>query len=118
MSKENLTCSPFSVPHLQQNKMEDRLDEAIHVLRNHAVGQTSGLPGSHEETMHSLLGAAAGVLGANFPAAVLSLANRHSMVRICRRYPYKLLVFYVCWKTESTVWVDAQQNEAKNKAHF
>lgn len=65
--------------HTLQNKMEDRLDEAIHVLRNHAVGQTSGLPGSHEETMHSLLGAAAGVLGANFPAAVLSLANRHAM---------------------------------------
>ncbi|XP_075060870.1 transcription factor E2-alpha isoform X4 [Mixophyes fleayi] len=57
------------------NKMEDRLDEAIHVLRSHAVGQT----GSHED-IHTLLGAAAGVLGANFPAAVLSLANRHSML--------------------------------------
>ncbi|XP_073401834.1 transcription factor E2-alpha isoform X3 [Dendrobates tinctorius] len=56
------------------NKMEDRLDEAIHVLRSHAVGQT----GVHED-MHSLLGTAAGVLGANFPAAILSLANRHSM---------------------------------------
>ncbi|KAM3938847.1 transcription factor E2-alpha isoform 3-T4 [Leptodactylus fuscus] len=61
------------------NKMEDRLDEAIHVLRSHAVGQTSTLPGNHED-MHTLLGTAAGVLGANFPAAVLSLANRHSMV--------------------------------------
>ncbi|XP_063771869.1 transcription factor E2-alpha isoform X2 [Pseudophryne corroboree] len=61
--------------HTLQNKMEDRLDEAIHVLRSHAVGQT----GSHED-IHTLLGAAAGVLGANFPAAVLSLANRHSMV--------------------------------------
>ncbi|XP_075719809.1 transcription factor E2-alpha isoform X6 [Rhinoderma darwinii] len=57
------------------NKMEDRLDEAIHVLRSHAVGQT----GNHED-LHTLLGTAAGVLGANFPAAVLSLANRHSMV--------------------------------------
>ncbi|XP_044162320.1 transcription factor E2-alpha isoform X3 [Bufo gargarizans] len=61
------------------NKMEDRLDEAIHVLRSHAVGQTGTLPGNHED-MHSLLETAAGVLGANFPAAVLSLANRHSMV--------------------------------------
>ncbi|XP_077128309.1 transcription factor E2-alpha isoform X5 [Ranitomeya variabilis] len=60
--------------HTLQNKMEDRLDEAIHVLRSHAVGQT----GVHED-MHSLLGTAAGVLGANFPAAILSLANRHSM---------------------------------------
>ncbi|KAG8594127.1 hypothetical protein GDO81_001091 [Engystomops pustulosus] len=65
--------------HTLQNKMEDRLDEAIHVLRSHAVGQTGVLSGNHED-MHSLLGAAAGVLGANFPAAVLSLANRHSMV--------------------------------------
>ncbi|XP_069818647.1 transcription factor E2-alpha isoform X3 [Dendropsophus ebraccatus] len=65
--------------HTLQNKMEDRLDEAIHVLRSHAVGQTSALTGSHED-MHSLLGVAAGVLGANFPSAVLSLANRHTMV--------------------------------------
>ncbi|XP_044162360.1 transcription factor E2-alpha isoform X7 [Bufo gargarizans] len=65
--------------HTLQNKMEDRLDEAIHVLRSHAVGQTGTLPGNHED-MHSLLETAAGVLGANFPAAVLSLANRHSMV--------------------------------------
>ncbi|KAG8454548.1 hypothetical protein GDO86_000969 [Hymenochirus boettgeri] len=60
------------------SKMEDRLDEAIHVLRSHAVGQTGALPGGHED-MHTLLGAAS-VLGAGFPAAVLSLANRHSMV--------------------------------------
>ncbi|XP_018419237.1 PREDICTED: LOW QUALITY PROTEIN: transcription factor E2-alpha [Nanorana parkeri] len=60
------------------NKMEDRLDEAIHVLRSHAVGQTGSLPGGHED-MHALLAAGAGVLGANFSSAVLSLANRHSM---------------------------------------
>ncbi|XP_056428480.1 transcription factor E2-alpha isoform X3 [Hyla sarda] len=65
--------------HTLQNKMEDRLDEAIHVLRSHAVGQTSALTGNHED-LHALLGTAAGVLGANFPAAVLSLANRHTMV--------------------------------------
>ncbi|KAM5193017.1 transcription factor E2-alpha isoform 2-T2 [Mantella aurantiaca] len=60
------------------NKMEDRLDEAIHVLRSHAVGQTGSLPGGHED-MHALLGAGAGVLGANFASAVLSIANRHAM---------------------------------------
>ncbi|XP_069072325.1 transcription factor E2-alpha isoform X4 [Pleurodeles waltl] len=62
--------------HTLQNKMEDRLDEAIHVLRNHAVGQTS-MPSD----MQSLLGAAAGVvsgLAQGFPAAVLSLASRHA----------------------------------------
>ncbi|KAG9480721.1 hypothetical protein GDO78_012273 [Eleutherodactylus coqui] len=64
--------------HTLQNKMEDRLDEAIHVLRSHAVGQTGALSGNHED-LHALLGTAAGVLGANFPAAVLSLANRHAM---------------------------------------
>ncbi|XP_031753775.1 transcription factor E2-alpha isoform X2 [Xenopus tropicalis] len=61
------------------NKMEDRLDEAIHVLRSHAVGQTGSLPGGHED-IHSLLSATASVLGSGFPAAVLSLANRHSML--------------------------------------
>ncbi|XP_063045593.1 transcription factor 12-like [Engraulis encrasicolus] len=45
----------------------DRLDDAIHVLRNHAVG-TTGLPGD----LHSLLNQANGpisALAANFPAA-------------------------------------------------
>ncbi|NP_001080409.1 transcription factor 3 S homeolog isoform X1 [Xenopus laevis] len=65
--------------HTLQNKMEDRLDEAIHVLRSHAVGQTGSLPGGHED-MHSLLSATASVLGSGFSAAVLSLANRHSMI--------------------------------------
>ncbi|XP_063311971.1 transcription factor E2-alpha isoform X2 [Pelobates fuscus] len=65
--------------HTLQSKMEDRLDEAIHVLSRHAVGQAGSLSGGHED-MHTLLGAAANVLGSGFPAAVLSLANRHSMV--------------------------------------
>ncbi|XP_028908427.1 transcription factor E2-alpha isoform X3 [Ornithorhynchus anatinus] len=58
------------------NKMEDHLDEAIHVLRNHAVGQTSDI--------HSLLGATPGHsgavsgLGQGFPASVMPLGNRHS----------------------------------------
>ncbi|NWS76672.1 TFE2 factor, partial [Crotophaga sulcirostris] len=68
--------------HTLQNKMEDRLDEAIHVLRNHAVGQTAAMPSSHGD-MHGLLGsapahsAAVGSLGQAFPAPVMSLGNRH-----------------------------------------
>ncbi|KAI4888680.1 hypothetical protein NFI96_016823 [Prochilodus magdalenae] len=64
--------------HALQNKMEDRLEEAIHVLRSHAVG------GAHSE-VHSLLGAvsssvhngALGGLSQSFPTAGLSLGNRH-----------------------------------------
>ncbi|NXX79141.1 TFE2 factor, partial [Urocolius indicus] len=67
---------------VSQNKMEDRLDEAIHVLRNHAVGQTATMPSNHGD-MHGLLGsapahsAAVGSLGQAFPASVMSLGNRH-----------------------------------------
>ncbi|XP_069006321.1 transcription factor 3b isoform X6 [Embiotoca jacksoni] len=67
-------------PHTLQSKMEDRLEEAIHVLRNHAVGQGPGLEGAHSD-MHSLLSAVHnGVLGAlspAFPNASLALSNRH-----------------------------------------
>ncbi|XP_065714083.1 transcription factor E2-alpha isoform X9 [Patagioenas fasciata] len=68
--------------HTLQNKMEDRLDEAIHVLRNHAVGQTAAMPSNHGD-MHGLLGSApahsatVGSLSQAFPAAVMSLGNRH-----------------------------------------
>ncbi|XP_014115558.1 PREDICTED: transcription factor E2-alpha isoform X2 [Pseudopodoces humilis] len=68
--------------HTLQNKMEDRLDEAIHVLRNHAVGQTSAMPSNHGD-MHGLLGSApahsatVGSLGQAFPASVMALGNRH-----------------------------------------
>ncbi|NXH08944.1 TFE2 factor, partial [Loxia leucoptera] len=68
--------------HTLQNKMEDRLDEAIHVLRNHAVGQTSAMPSNHGD-MHGLLGsapahtAAVSSLGQAFPASVMALGNRH-----------------------------------------
>ncbi|XP_009871489.1 PREDICTED: transcription factor E2-alpha-like, partial [Apaloderma vittatum] len=64
--------------HTLQNKMEDRLDEAIHVLRNHAVGQTAAMPSNHGD-MHGLLGSApahstaVGSLGQAFPASVMSL---------------------------------------------
>ncbi|KAM8986703.1 transcription factor E2-alpha isoform 9-T16 [Ara ararauna] len=68
--------------HTLQNKMEDRLDEAIHVLRNHAVGQTATMPSNHGD-MHGLLGSApahsatVGSLGQAFPASVMSLGSRH-----------------------------------------
>uniref|UniRef100_A0A8D0F087 Transcription factor E2-alpha n=1 Tax=Strix occidentalis caurina TaxID=311401 RepID=A0A8D0F087_STROC len=68
--------------HTLQNKMEDRLDEAIHVLRNHAVGQTAAMPSNHGD-MHGLLGSApahsatVGSLGQAFPPSVMSLGNRH-----------------------------------------
>ncbi|NWZ93159.1 TFE2 factor, partial [Nesospiza acunhae] len=68
--------------HTLQNKMEDRLDEAIHVLRNHAVGQTSAMASNHGD-MHGLLGsapahsAAVGSLSQAFPASVMALGSRH-----------------------------------------
>ncbi|KYO35987.1 transcription factor E2-alpha isoform X1 [Alligator mississippiensis] len=69
--------------HTLQNKMEDRLDEAIHVLRNHAVGQTAAMTANHGE-MHGLLGSApghsatVGGLGQAFPPSVMPMGNRHS----------------------------------------
>uniref|UniRef100_A0A8D0A4B6 Transcription factor 12 n=1 Tax=Sander lucioperca TaxID=283035 RepID=A0A8D0A4B6_SANLU len=57
-----------------ESRMEDRLDrldDAILVLRNHAVGSTASLPSD----IHSLLGQAQNgpiaALGANFPASAL-----------------------------------------------
>ncbi|XP_074491846.1 transcription factor 3b isoform X12 [Sebastes fasciatus] len=63
-------------PHTLQSKMEDRLEEAIHVLRSHAVGQ--GLEGAPD--MHSLLSSLQNGLGGlspAFPNASLALSNRH-----------------------------------------
>uniref|UniRef100_A0A7N5ZTU9 Transcription factor E2-alpha n=1 Tax=Anabas testudineus TaxID=64144 RepID=A0A7N5ZTU9_ANATE len=61
-------------------KMEDRLEEAIHVLRSHAVGQGPGLEGAHAD-MHSLLSSVhnggLGGLSPAFPNASLPLSNRH-----------------------------------------
>lgn len=60
--------------------MEDRLEEAIHVLRSHAVGQGPGLEGAHAD-MHSLLSSVhnggLGGLSPAFPNASLPLSNRH-----------------------------------------
>lgn len=68
-----------SLPSFKQNKMEDHLDEAIHVLRSHAVGQTN-----HRD-IHDLLASASahstsvGSLSQSFsPASVLPIASRHT----------------------------------------
>ncbi|XP_068175024.1 transcription factor 3b isoform X2 [Antennarius striatus] len=67
-------------PHALQSKMEDRLEEAIHVLRSHAVGQGPGMEGAHSD-MHSLLSSVhnggLGGLSPAFPNASLALSNRH-----------------------------------------
>ncbi|XP_013860073.1 transcription factor 3b isoform X4 [Austrofundulus limnaeus] len=67
-------------PHTLQNKMDDRLEEAIHVLRSHAVGQGPALEGAHSD-MHSLLSSVhnggLGGLSPAFPNASLALSNRH-----------------------------------------
>ncbi|XP_059215114.1 transcription factor 12 [Centropristis striata] len=65
-----------------ESRMEDRLDrldDAILVLRNHAVGSTASLPGD----IHSLLGQAQNgpiaALGANFPASALAPSRTAAM---------------------------------------
>ncbi|XP_067824377.1 transcription factor 4-like isoform X2 [Heptranchias perlo] len=72
--------------HNLQNKMEDRLDrldDAIHVLRNHAVGPATAMPGNHGD-LHVLIGPShngpVGGIGPGFTPPVLLSANRHSMV--------------------------------------
>ncbi|XP_032809820.1 transcription factor 12-like isoform X7 [Petromyzon marinus] len=67
-----------------ESRMEDRLDrldDAIHILRNHAVGPSTSMPGGHGGDMHSLLGpshnGAIGGLAANYGTGALS-ASRHS----------------------------------------
>uniref|UniRef100_A0A8V0YCN1 Transcription factor 4 n=1 Tax=Gallus gallus TaxID=9031 RepID=A0A8V0YCN1_CHICK len=60
----------------------ERLDDAIHVLRNHAVGAGTAIGGGHGD-MHGLIGAAhngamAG-LGSGYGTGLLS-ANRHSLM--------------------------------------
>ncbi|XP_006626643.2 transcription factor 4 isoform X3 [Lepisosteus oculatus] len=71
--------------HSLQSRIEDRLerlDDAIHVLRSHAVGPSTGMPSGHNE-MHSLIGpshnGAMGGLGSGYGTGLLS-ANRHSIM--------------------------------------
>ncbi|XP_072450181.1 transcription factor 12-like isoform X4 [Chiloscyllium punctatum] len=72
--------------HNLQNKMEDRLDrldDAIHVLRSHAVGSATAMPGGHGD-LHVLIGPShngpVGGIGSGFTPPGLMSANRHSMV--------------------------------------
>ncbi|XP_063110339.1 transcription factor 12 isoform X6 [Cavia porcellus] len=57
----------------------DRLDDAIHVLRNHAVGPSTSLPAGHSD-IHSLLGpshsAPIGSLSSNYGGSSLVTNNR------------------------------------------
>ncbi|KAM6058346.1 transcription factor 12 isoform 2-T3 [Chlamydotis macqueenii] len=67
-----------------ESRMEDRLDrldDAIHVLRNHAVGPSTSLSGGHGD-IHSLLGPShngpIGSLNSNYGASSLVTANRQA----------------------------------------
>ncbi|XP_053525982.1 transcription factor 12 isoform X4 [Artibeus jamaicensis] len=68
--------------HSLQSRMEDRLDrldDAIHVLRNHAVGPSTSLPAGHSD-IHSLLGpshnAPIGSLSSNYGGSSLVPSSR------------------------------------------
>ncbi|NWS34426.1 HTF4 factor, partial [Polioptila caerulea] len=70
--------------HSLQSRMEDRLDrldDAIHVLRNHAVGPSTSLAAGHGD-IHSLLGPShngpIGSLNSNYGASSLVTANRQA----------------------------------------
>ncbi|NXL82638.1 HTF4 factor, partial [Leptocoma aspasia] len=70
--------------HSLQSRMEDRLDrldDAIHVLRNHAVGPSTSLSAGHGD-IHSLLGPShngpIGSLNSSYGASSLVTANRQA----------------------------------------
>nr|XP_029138132.1 transcription factor 12-like [Labrus bergylta] len=61
-----------------QSRMEDRLDrldDAILVLRNHAVGSTASLPSDLQSLLGQAQNGPIAAIGANFPASAL-VANR------------------------------------------
>uniref|UniRef100_A0A671VMD8 Transcription factor 4 n=1 Tax=Sparus aurata TaxID=8175 RepID=A0A671VMD8_SPAAU len=73
--------------HSLQSRIEDRLerlDDAIHVLRSHAVGPSTGMASGHGD-MHNLIGAAhthngaMSALSSGYGTGLLS-ANRHSLM--------------------------------------
>ncbi len=76
--------SPSTLHHSFQSRMEDRLDrldDAIHVLRNHAVGSTAAL----SSDIHSLLGQVhngpVSAIGTNFSASGLVTNRTAQMVK-------------------------------------
>uniref|UniRef100_A0A673J413 Transcription factor 4 n=1 Tax=Sinocyclocheilus rhinocerous TaxID=307959 RepID=A0A673J413_9TELE len=73
--------------HSLQSRIEDRLerlDDAIHVLRSHAVGPSTAMPGAHAD-MHELVtpshshNGAMGGLSAGYSGGLLP-SNRHSLM--------------------------------------
>ncbi|XP_015134255.2 transcription factor 12 isoform X6 [Gallus gallus] len=66
----------------------DRLDDAIHVLRNHAVGPSTSLSGGHGD-IHSLLGPShngpIGSLNSSYGASSLVAANRQASMVAAHR---------------------------------
>ncbi|XP_077442325.1 transcription factor 4 isoform X2 [Vanacampus margaritifer] len=73
--------------HSLQSRIEDRLerlDDAIHVLRSHAVGPSTAMTSGHSD-MHGLIGAAhahngsMGSLGSGYGSGLLP-GNRHSLM--------------------------------------
>ncbi|XP_065544723.1 transcription factor 12 isoform X3 [Lathamus discolor] len=75
----------------EQSRMEDRLDrldDAIHVLRNHAVGPSTSLSGGHGD-IHSLLGPShngpIGSLNSNYGASSLVTTNRQASMVAAHR---------------------------------
>ncbi|XP_018595169.1 transcription factor 12-like isoform X4 [Scleropages formosus] len=57
-----------------ESRMEDRLDrldDAIHVLRNHAVGSTSSLPSDIQGLLGQAHSGSMAAIGANYPASAL-----------------------------------------------
>ncbi|KAM4866347.1 LOW QUALITY PROTEIN: transcription factor 4-like [Thomomys bottae] len=68
--------------HSLQSRIEDRLerlDDAIHVLRNHAVGPFTAAPGGHGDMHGPSYSGAMGGLGSGYETGLLS-ANRHSFI--------------------------------------
>ncbi|KAG1935700.1 transcription factor 4 isoform a [Pimephales promelas] len=81
------SSSPSYEPplHSLQSRIEDRLerlDDAIHVLRSHAVGPSTAMPGAHAD-MHALIPPSHSHNGAmsGYSAGLLP-SNRHSLMRL------------------------------------
>ncbi|XP_075885383.1 transcription factor 4 isoform X2 [Nelusetta ayraudi] len=77
----------YEAPLHSLSRIEDRLerlDDAIHVLRSHAVGPSTGMSAGHGD-MHNLIGpahthnGAMGALGSGYGSGLLA-ANRHSLM--------------------------------------
>uniref|UniRef100_A0A3Q3GN50 Transcription factor 12 n=1 Tax=Labrus bergylta TaxID=56723 RepID=A0A3Q3GN50_9LABR len=67
-----------------QSRMEDRLDrldDAILVLRNHAVGSTASLPSDLQSLLGQAQNGPIAAIGANFPASALVANRTAAMVR-------------------------------------